>query len=373
LALALLSVPGIAAARTRVVDDDGRATKASCDATRRAFASVQEAIDASAAGDTVRVCPGTYVGAITITGGRSEMAVVASKPRKAVIKAPDASGASGAIVTVDGVPGVTIQDLAIRALTWQVGDQLDGIALKGATAATIAGNSIRWAGPAGSLSHLMTGIRAEGGTTGTIAGNRIVDPREDGIHVTGALTNVTIAGNTVRSRFTGWSQTESDDGIEVAGGANADVTGNTLFAALNGASVVTKMAAGVELQDAAATTTVRENTITNPVVGITTRGDGYLITQNPSVIGRQVGIELLDTDGATVTANTGRATAAIGYGIEATEASDSNLISGNDVRDSFGPDCHEEDTDGTIDNAWSDNQSGDADPAGLCTRDAPPN
>src|SRR3954447_5405778 len=53
-ALVLASFTSTAAAATRLVDDD----KAEC--PNASFTSIQSAVDAAAAGDTVAVCPGTY-------------------------------------------------------------------------------------------------------------------------------------------------------------------------------------------------------------------------------------------------------------------------------------------------------------------------
>jgi parallel beta-helix repeat protein len=53
---------------TLVVDDDGQATPASCDDATGTFASVGLAIAAAANGDTVLVCPGTYIENVNFAG-----------------------------------------------------------------------------------------------------------------------------------------------------------------------------------------------------------------------------------------------------------------------------------------------------------------
>lgn len=55
-----------ASAATLVVDDDGQATAGSCNATTPAFSSIQAAVDAATAGDTIRVCPGVYTENVTV-------------------------------------------------------------------------------------------------------------------------------------------------------------------------------------------------------------------------------------------------------------------------------------------------------------------
>jgi hypothetical protein len=53
---------------TQIVDDDGAGTVASCDAPVAATATVSAAIAASVSGDTVLVCPGTYVETLNFAG-----------------------------------------------------------------------------------------------------------------------------------------------------------------------------------------------------------------------------------------------------------------------------------------------------------------
>ncbi len=63
-----LSASPVAAQVTLIVDDDGQGTPASCDASTPAFATVSSAIGAAGGGDTVLVCPGTYVENIDFAG-----------------------------------------------------------------------------------------------------------------------------------------------------------------------------------------------------------------------------------------------------------------------------------------------------------------
>jgi len=68
LVLAVLFPVGAAtAATTRIVDDDGFAVAGNCDsATATPYTTIQGAINAAAAGDTVFVCPGTYAEQLVI-------------------------------------------------------------------------------------------------------------------------------------------------------------------------------------------------------------------------------------------------------------------------------------------------------------------
>jgi len=59
--------PALAQA-TWIVDDDGQGSAVDCEGTTPAFATVGAAIAAAASGDTVRVCPGTYLENINFSG-----------------------------------------------------------------------------------------------------------------------------------------------------------------------------------------------------------------------------------------------------------------------------------------------------------------
>jgi uncharacterized protein DUF1565 len=59
--------PGLAQV-TRIVDDDAQGSAMNCDDTTTAFATVGAAVAAAGSGDTVLVCPGTYVENINFSG-----------------------------------------------------------------------------------------------------------------------------------------------------------------------------------------------------------------------------------------------------------------------------------------------------------------
>ena len=67
LALTALA-PGVAlAATTLVVDDDGFASASDCNAATGAYTTIQDAVNAASAGDTIKVCPGTYNQSVTVS------------------------------------------------------------------------------------------------------------------------------------------------------------------------------------------------------------------------------------------------------------------------------------------------------------------
>lgn len=374
LTLALVAAPTAAAGKTRVVDNDGKGSATNCDATIKAFLSIQKAVDASAAGDIVKVCPGTYKGRVKVTGARAGLQLLSTKALGATIKDPGIYMPQLLpLVSIDGVDGVVLKGFKVRTLSWEsyLSQTMDGIVANDAKNVSIRANDLGWLGASGDRSNLSTGITAKGGTTGLIKGNTIKDPLQDGIVVTGAGTDVTVEANTVDIVFAA-NESSADDGIEIQTSALARVKGNTIKVPPVASGIITKLASGVELYNANGATVVSGNTITNPISGIVTRGNGYDIKDN-TVIGRQVGINIVNSDSLLVSGNTARATkSSPGYGIATTEASDDSIITSNNVKNSAGPDCFEENTTGGIDNSWSLNQTNDSPVNALCTYDIEP-
>ena len=117
LALVAVASPASAAGKTRWVDDDGKAGSTSCSGSGTAYKKIQSAVTASAAGDTVKVCPGTYVGKVTIKGSRNGLVLRSTSALGATIKAVDEYGSSpDFLVTIDDVDDVTVKGFKIRAL-----------------------------------------------------------------------------------------------------------------------------------------------------------------------------------------------------------------------------------------------------------------
>jgi hypothetical protein len=373
LAAALMAAPGIAAAKTRVVDNDGKGTPADCDASKVTFKAIQAAVDASASGDTVKVCPGTYVGKVKISGARNGLQLLSTVAKGATIKAPDAfEPVSIPIVLIDGVANVQVKGFKVRTLAFPaVSDTMDGIVANAATNVTIRGNDVRWSGAAGSRSNLTTGIVAKSGTTGSILANTVYDPTWDGIQAADAATSVTIEGNTIRSVFAGVTGIESASGIEVREGASGLVKLNTISARQVSGTSFTTMDTAIDVYKAGATT-VTGNTVTDTTVGIRVRGTGATVNENVFTT-RQTAISLgADSDGGEVAANTAKATGTSFGSIWVSADSDGNDIHGNEFRGSPGTDCTDDGGD-PLGNIWSgDNHGDESSPAGICDFSAPP-
>lgn len=106
LAAATTASPG-----TLVVDDDGMATPANCNATTiTPYTTIQSAITAAAPGDTILVCPGTYqeellINKSLILRGIGSPRPVIEAPNTLTDRVPDPAREIRAIIFVDGSGG----------------------------------------------------------------------------------------------------------------------------------------------------------------------------------------------------------------------------------------------------------------------------
>ncbi|MET0772299.1 MAG: right-handed parallel beta-helix repeat-containing protein [Candidatus Limnocylindrales bacterium] len=296
-----------ASVTTRWVDADGRVGRTGCDGTSRsAHRTIQQGVDAANAADVVKVCPGSYVGRVVISGARDGLVLQAAVyDRRPVLEARDAFGASPRhLITIDSVSKVTVRTLRIRpslATSHASCSPSTGIRAIDATRVVIAYNDIRPAG-SGAFCGVHDGITASRGTTGIITHNVIRDFRDNGIDISGASTDVIVESNRV---------TLSDEGAGNAGGA--------AIVARAGASVILRHnslrapaptpgdplpPAGIELDTHGEPSSVHGNDIYRYASAIkVTRANGATIRDN-TMSGGQVGLNLLDADGADVSANT---------------------------------------------------------------------
>lgn len=223
LTIAFGAVPAVASAspRTRWVDDDGRAGPGGCGGSRHAHHSIQSAVDASGRGDTVAVCPGTYVEQVRIRGARDGLTLRAARPFSAQIKAPrHLTSPLGFhhLVLIDHVDGVALHGFRIVTRTSGPCDQVDAaVAAVGSRRTSIRGNRLQAPGAATADCSQNIGIAVvdslDGGEPGggsstfrgsaTIASNEVRDAVFMGI-VSIAQTGrmwVDVTGNTVRAWF----------------------------------------------------------------------------------------------------------------------------------------------------------------------------
>jgi hypothetical protein len=209
---------------TRYVDGDGHASPGNCDGSGSAFKHIQKAVNASGAGDTVVVCPGTYEEQVTITGDRDGLTLKSSKPFGAIIKTPSTLKPSfglsyyTVLVKIDRVDDVTVRGFRTIARTAAPCTPLWVTMMAVASRrASIRGNRLlapgtsnsspcyqAWAVVVGSgLGDPSTGGRAARSTSATVAFNEVRDSIIVGIQseaVDRAVT-VHVIHNSVRAYF----------------------------------------------------------------------------------------------------------------------------------------------------------------------------
>src|SRR3954454_4857828 len=77
-----------------VVDSDGQASAADCNASDPAYTTVQSAVDAAGASDIVLICPGTYTEQVTV---QKDLDLAGTSETGVVIKAPAALADSACV------------------------------------------------------------------------------------------------------------------------------------------------------------------------------------------------------------------------------------------------------------------------------------
>ena len=113
-----------------------------------ASTTIQHAVDASHRGDTVKVCPGTYLEQVTIKGHRDGLMLESSRKWGATIKAPTSLEAAGpygftVLVLIDRVDYVTVRGFKVVTRTQAPCDIVGaGIAAIASKQTAIRGNRL---------------------------------------------------------------------------------------------------------------------------------------------------------------------------------------------------------------------------------------
>ena len=173
--------------------------------------SVQAAVTASAAGDTIVVCPGTYTEQVRVPADKDRLTLISSSRRQAIIKAPPAY-ANGTVdlVRVDGAENVSFASFTIT------GPQPDtaycnpllvsNVRIGQGGSANLVDNRITQAKPTNPALRgcqngfgVQIGRNAESDTgTGRLYYNEIDDYNKGGVYVDNTGSTLIAVGNTVR-------------------------------------------------------------------------------------------------------------------------------------------------------------------------------
>jgi parallel beta-helix repeat protein len=372
LAVAMVAAPASASGTTRWVDKDGHAGPSGCSGSATAKTTIQKAVNASAANDTIKVCPGTYVEKVTISGARTGLTLQSTTNHAAIIKAPDdATFNTIVLVKVTSVSGVTIKGFSIqplRAGSHSYCDDGDGIDVTNSKTVTITKNEIKPSG-SGPFCGVFTGINATGGTTGTISSNTVTDYRENGIHLGGTGTNVTVSGNIVTFAQVGLN-TAGGAAILVDSSAKGAISSNSINGPAAGSGNPPQPAAGVQLDGSASGVNVSNNTIARMAADIDlVQATGGSVTGN-TMTGGQAGLDMGTAVGVTVSGNVSHGATVAGFSI--LNPAKNNNVHDNDFRTDKNfnlADCKGQSSQvvsAGSGNAFDNNQGNSSNPAALC-------
>jgi parallel beta-helix repeat protein len=397
LLISAMAAPGAALATTRVVDDDGH------DCPSAAYTTIQSAVDAAAAGDTVLVCAGDYAERVAVTQplrllgakhGQDARARTLGDPGESVVRSPDpfTLGADG--IVIDGFSvvveldeegegrGIGVSGVGQRIVNNLFEDSLvSGIIIYSATGeqpVTIRRNHFRGrlgiAADSESIAHNLV-----------IAQNRFLDASI--LLVNGGHSDLLISGNVLRYDPTAPSPCvsvpqECRPGIFLSATTDATVIGNRIAGSgdealgLSGNSALTVQdnvmanGRGIGIRVDGAGTGV--SVIGNQVNGFRGAGiaashlDGALIEGN-DVQRSRIGIAVADTAASQVRSNTANDNRVAGIDVR---HSSGNTFDANQARGNVEIDCRDgsrgSESFGTA-NTWTGNAGDSALPEGLCS------
>lgn len=146
MVLAVGTAPAAAASpQTRMVDDDGHASNGNCGGSAAAYSTIQSAISASHAGDTIKVCGGDYTENLTVRAAKDNITIVSTQPWQARIwRSTSLPGMTPLVEIRAGADGVVFRHFELLFPTTNDCDEptVAAIAVAG-TNASILGNRIR--------------------------------------------------------------------------------------------------------------------------------------------------------------------------------------------------------------------------------------
>jgi parallel beta-helix repeat protein len=396
-ALAATIAPASAATNTnRWVDADGHAGAAGCDASATAFTTIQAAVTASGADDTVIVCPGTYAEQVKITGDRAGLTLRSSTPFGATIMSPSSmhniSGAN-AIIGVVHVDDVTVRGFKVIARTQAPCEDVEAaIAVFGSQDAQIRGNRLLVPGVIGGDCFEFIGIAvgdtwvSDGSdarqTSATVASNEVRDALYYSIVAfsEGKLVDVDVLGNSVRAYFgsppAGGPIITSGTayfGIGAFGHVQGSIANNVIQGASGAPTSAPTFYAGIGTSPETTASNengpidIRDNIIRRVYNGIWAVQSDEVVIRRNHISNTYDGIILDDTVDTSVLRNV---VSARQIGLSVTIGSSGNILRGNHVSGS-GISCMDVSsgpgTAGTA-NTWAGNEGTvDGTPSGLCS------
>ena len=227
-----VATPASAAAALRVTQDPS-----ACAGT---FTTIQAAIDASGAGATIDVCPGTYKEQVRIVGhGHDGLKLRSLKPRQATIQWPTVEMAPLALVDIDTANSVVVRGFVVSGPFTFGGcsaERHEGVLIEGGASLQLKDNhitQIKNSDPSlyGCQEGDAVAVGRRSGTlssgTATVSGNQIDEYQKNGVQVVNTGSVATIDHNVVHGSSAVQSATASN-GIVVFNGGVATISFNTV-------------------------------------------------------------------------------------------------------------------------------------------------
>jgi hypothetical protein len=366
-----------ASAATRAVDDDGWATPRNCDAQDTASPTIQGAVAASSAGDTIVVCPGIYPEQVTVPADKDRLTLVSRERRQAIIKAP-AAYAPGTVdlVRVDGADNVSFASFVITGpqpdSAYCNPSLVSNVRIGQGGSANLVDNRITQAKPTNPALKgcqngfgVQIGRSAEGDTgTGRLYYNEIDDYNKGGIYVDNEGSRLIAVGNTVRGPdLSGGAlgvALAAANGVQISRGADADFERNR---------VLDNVFPGVRAVAGGPFIPGLEPGQSTGII-LFDNADSDIVVRNNLVQNNDTNVALYNNDGGDFKNNT--VLDAVFYdGLYADADSEGNRFISNTALRNTEHDCHDDsEGDGTAGtaNTWNGNRGETSQPAGLCRK-----
>ncbi len=313
--------------RTLFVDDDRQQIPSA------AFTTIQAAVNAARRGDDIVVARGTYREQVNIPADKDDITLKSRNPRQAVIEAPAVLTGGKAIVSVNGADRVTVDGFTVTGPA-VAGSGLDaGIGVFDGGSATIENNLITRIrnNPLDGL-QVGFGVIVDGDgmtTSATVSGNTITHYQKGGVLVYGPDARARVEGNVIRG--TGPTGLIAQTGVQVSGGADAVVAGNSISG--NSYTGGGTFAAGVLVQSAGRVSLQDNRVFANQQGVVVFDTNGVSVTGNQLTGNSLDGLDLIGVRGGLVAGNLVRGNATDGVVLSDARGV---LVAGNVVRDNGG-------------------------------------
>jgi len=376
LAPIILSVPASAGPpTTRWVDGDGHAGPLGCSGTSVAYTTIQPAINTSAAGDTINVCPGTYRQFLHVWSTNPSLTIRAVSPGTAIVTPPDAPGGPvqthSSLLELFEAHDVLVKGLTFRIPTagacWHLRDAVDASSLDGGS---LRGNVIEATG-SNTLGACRydTGIAIGFSPTFTVVNNTIRDFAVTGISVSEAAG--LIRHNTLHFWHLSRPAITTGTGILVGALSVADLRENIITGAASAGLTTPRLGEAILLDAPLPGSNVSHNAISRVGSGIRVKtGYGHAVDIHGNLVenGTRTGLSIAG-GGMTVTENDVQGFR-VGIDIISNASGVPDVIQDNDFRGNAATDCRDRTgvTIGSLANTWIADRGAKAKsaPWGLC-------